>query len=132
MTTTDPIADLLTRMRNAHLKHKINLIVPYSRIKHSVVSILKEEGYISSFFVNDEVPAKKTISIKLRYYQGDAVMRHLKRISKPGQRIYQGYKELPHVLNGMGIAIVSTSHGLMTSTKARAQKLGGELICEIY
>lgn len=132
MTTIDPIADLLTRIRNAHLKHKISLNVPYSKIKQALVSILKEEGYIKSFFVNDEPASKKAINIKLNYHQGKPVIRSLRRVSKPGQRIYQHYKDLPYVLNGLGIAIVSTSHGMMTSSQARAQKLGGEIICEIY
>lgn len=132
MTTNDPIADLLTRIRNAALKKKINVNVPYSRIKHSVVSLLKDEGYIKSFFVDDEPPAQKKINIKLKYQNGQAVIRKIRRISKPGQRIYLNSSSLPRVLNGLGIAIISTSSGVMTAHKAKAKKIGGEVICEVY
>jgi len=129
---TDPIADLLTRLRNAQTKGKTSVNVPYSKIKHELVKILKEEGYISSFFVSDEEPAKKVINVRIKYYEEKPVMRHMKRISKPGQRIYLPYAKLPRSLGGMGTMVVSTSQGLMTARLARHKKLGGELICEVY
>ena len=132
MTITDPISDLLTSIRNASIKGKKNIIVPYSKMKHSLVNILKEEGYLSSFFVSDDKTTRKTIDISLKYHQEQPVIKHIKRISKPGQRIYLNHRNLPKVLGGMGIAVISTSHGLMTCHNARNQKIGGEIICEVY
>jgi len=129
---TDPIADLLTRLRNAQIKHKNSVNVPYSKIKHDLVKILKEEGYVSSFFVSDDEPAKKIINIRIKYQGEEPVIKQLKRISKPGQRIYLPVGKLPRALGGLGIIIVSTSQGLMTAKNARSGNIGGEVLCEIY
>lgn len=133
MTITDPISDLLTRIRNAHLKRQATVVAPFSQFKMELLQIIQKEGYIESFSVSEEkVKGQKNINITLKYADEQPVISHIRRVSKPGQRIYLGYKNLPKVLNGLGIAIVSTSRGLLTSHAAKAQKLGGEVICEIY
>lgn len=129
---TDPIADFLTRIRNAQIKHKNSVNVPYSKTKHELVKILKEEGYVSSFFVSDDEPAKKIINIRIKYQGEEPVIKQLKRISKPGQRIYLPAGKLPRSLGGLGIVIISTSQGLMTAKNARNGHIGGEVLCEIY
>ncbi len=133
MTITDPISDLLTRIRNANLKRKATVDAPHSRFKIELLKIFEKEGYIDSFAINDgKIKGQKIITITLKYQDQEPVIRHIKRVSKPGQRIYQDYKNLPKVLNGLGVAVVSTSKGLLTSYAAKSQKLGGEIICEIY
>jgi len=130
---TDPIADLFSQIRNALAKNKPFIEVPHSGIKQAVAELLKNEGYLTSLFVSDDNSSpKKTLKITLKYNQGKPVISHLRRISKPGQRIYLNSRDLPHVLNGFGIAVVSTSKGLMTAHQARAMKIGGEVICEVY
>jgi small subunit ribosomal protein S8 len=125
--TTDPIADLLTRIRNANQrKHKI-VKAPYSKIKHDMLNILLEEGYIVDFKIEGE-GVKKELSISLKYRGQQRVITGLKRISKPGLRVYSEAVKLPKVLNGYGIAIVSTSKGIMTGDKAKSQSLGGEIM----
>ncbi|MFA4930626.1 MAG: 30S ribosomal protein S8 [Patescibacteria group bacterium] len=130
--TTDPIADLLTQIRNALAKQKPNVVVPHSKVKQSLVALLKEEGYLSSFFVSDDKLTSKTIDIKLKYHEDQPVIKNIRRISKPGQRIYSHYTKLPRVLGGLGMAIISTSQGLMTNKKAKQLHIGGEIICEVY
>ena len=133
MTMTDPISDLLTRIRNANLKRKTFVNAPHSQFKINLLKIMQQEGYIESFAVTDgKIKGQKIITINLKYYDNQPVITKIRRISKPGQRIYQNYKNLPKVLNGLGIAVVSTSKGLLTSHTAKAQKLGGEVVCEIY
>ena len=133
MTITDPISDLLTRIRNANLKRQATVDAPHSQFKVDLLNIIQKEGYIESFTINDgKIKGQKIITINLKYYDQQPVITHIKRISKPGQRIYQSSKNLPKILNGLGIAVVSTSKGLLTSYAAKAQKLGGEVICEIY
>lgn len=129
---TDPISDLLTRIRNALAKNKPNVIVPHSKMKQALVALLKEEGYISSYFVSDDKSSSKTIDIKLKYHEGHPVIRKIRRTSKPGQRIYTNHKKLPRILGGLGIAIISTSQGLMTSKTAKSKNIGGEIVCEVY
>lgn len=129
---TDPIADMLTRIRNALMARKKTVTVPASKIKLEIVRILKEEGYIEDYQYIDEKPQGK-IEIVLKYDENKRpVIAGLRRISKPGRRIYMGYKDLPKVLDGLGIAIVSTSQGIMTDYEARKRKIGGEVICEIW
>jgi len=129
---TDPIADMLTRIRNALMARKKSLIVPASKIKLEIVRILKEEGYIEDYKYIDEKPQGK-IEIILKYDENKRpVIAGLRRISKPGRRIYMGYRDLPKVLDGLGIAIISTSQGIMTDYEARKRKIGGEVICEIW
>ncbi len=129
---TDPIADMLTRIRNAQAVRKNTIVLPYSKLKHNLATIFQEEGYIKD--VAKTILADKPIlSLTLKYSaNGEPAIHALQRISKPGRRIYAGKQFLPYVLNNYGIAVVSTSQGLMTNKKARKQNLGGEVICEIY
>lgn len=128
---TDPIADMLTRIRNAQAVRKESVIIPHSKLKLRLAEILKQEGYVQ------EVETLKTGSLNelriiLKYHNSKAVIRGIKRVSKPGHRVYVGNNDLPHVLNDLGVAVISTSQGLMTNKQARHKKLGGELVCEIY
>lgn len=128
---TDPIADMLTRIRNAQAVNKTVVFVPHSKMKARLAEILKQEGYVK----NVETVTTGNMSelkIDLKYDGSAAVIQGIKRVSKPGLRVYVGSKDLPHVLNDLGMAIISTSQGLMTNTEARQKKLGGELVCEIY
>jgi small subunit ribosomal protein S8 len=129
---TDPIADMLIRIKNALMARHKTVVVPGSKLKLEIARILKEEGYIEDYRVIEEKPQKK-IEIVLKYDEKKRpVIAGIKRVSKPGRRIYRGYKELPKVLNGMGIAIISTSQGIMTDHEARKRRVGGEVICEIW
>ena len=132
--TTDPIADLLTRLRNAIMADHEQVHLPYSRVKHGIVQVLHQSGYIESFEVLNPDSWQARLVLKLRYHpklKSNAIT-HLRRISKPGLRIYCKADELPHVLGGLGIAIVSTSKGIMTDKQARKARLGGEVLCHIY
>lgn len=131
MSMTDPIADLLTRIRNAQSAGKAAVEAPASRAKQAVLSVLQEEGYIKDFRVEGD-QAKPRLVITLRYHQGRPVIDMLRRVSRPGLRIYKPADELPAVNGGLGIAIVSTSKGLMTDRAARAAGIGGEVICEVF
>ena len=124
---TDPIADMLTRIRNAHMALHKEVSVPRSKIKESIASILKEEGYVENVSVAD-----REIKIALKYVGGKAVISGLKRISKPGRRMYVNAAGIPNVQNGLGICIVSTSQGVISGTHAKEKHIGGELICEIW
>lgn len=128
---TDPIADMLTRIRNAFMAKKADVLVPYSKIKFEMVKILEKEKYIKTVEVADE-PVMKMLKISLKYENNKSVITSIKRISKVGRRIYTGKDNLPRVLNGYGLAIVSTSKGLMTNKEAKKLGVGGELLCEIY
>lgn len=125
---SDPIADMLTRIRNAQMARKQFTKMESSRLKVAIAIVLKEEGYIDSYSVINE-NSKSTLEILLRYYAGKPVIENIKRISKPGLRIYKSSKDLPNVMNGLGTAIVSTSQGVMTQNKARELGIGGELLC---
>jgi len=132
---TDPIADMLTRIRNALAVNKPEVILPFSKMKMVLAEILKEQGYIKS--VEKVVQSSQStnhneIRIVLKYKEGQPAITSLKRISKPGHRVYASKDKLPVVLNNLGIAIISTSQGVMTNKKAKAKNLGGEIICEIY
>jgi len=129
---TDPIADMLIRIKNASMARHKSVIVPASKIKLEIARILKEEGYIEDFKYIEEKPQAK-IEIFLKYDENKRpVIAGVKRVSKPGRRIYRGYRNLPKVLDGFGIAIVSTSQGIMTDHEARRRKIGGEVLCEIW
>lgn len=127
MSMTDPIADMLVRMRNAAAVGKPSVQMPASRMKASIAGVLKDEGYISDFRVIEN-GAKRELEIELKYYEGKPVIERLQRVSRSGLRVYRGKNELPRVLNGLGVAIVSTSAGIMTDARARQQGLGGEVI----
>ncbi len=128
MSMTDPIADMLTRIRNAQSVGKTNVSMPSSKIKMAIAKVLQDEGYIDSFAVRAEL-GKREMDIGLRYYAGRPVIEKIERISRPGLRVYKGAHDIPTVLNGLGVAIVSTSQGLMTDRKARAAGVGGEVLC---
>jgi small subunit ribosomal protein S8 len=125
----DTIADMLTRIRNAQAANKELVTMPSSKIKTSIAKVLKEEGYIDDFKIEGNVKPELTIS--LRYYAGKAVIEKIERVSRPGLRIYRGCEELPTVMNGLGVAIVSTSRGVITDRKARSLKVGGEVLCVV-
>ena len=132
MSMTDPIADLLTRIRNATKEKHEKLEVPASRLKANVVRVLKEEGYIKNFRLMRE-EGRPVIKVFLKYTeQGESVIQGIKRISRPGLRRYTGYDSMPKPLGGAGVAIVSTSKGVTTGHKARVQKVGGEILCEVW
>jgi len=126
---TDPIADMLTRIRNAQSAGKADVTMPSSKAKLAIAGVMKEEGYITDFSVSSD--AKPNMTVMLKYYQGNPVIDEMKRVSRPGLRIYKNKDELPKVLNGLGIAIISTSAGVMTDKKARTEGRGGEVICTI-
>ena len=126
---TDPIADMLTRIRNAQSAGKADVSMPSSKAKLAIASVMKDEGYITDFAVSSD--AKPNMTVTLKYYQGSPVIDEMKRVSRPGLRIYKNKDELPKVLNGLGIAIISTSAGVMTDKKARSEGRGGEVICTI-
>ncbi|MEK6577946.1 MAG: 30S ribosomal protein S8 [Bdellovibrionota bacterium] len=132
MSMTDPIADLFTRIRNAAKEKHEKLEVPASRLKANVVRVLKEEGYIKNFRLMRE-EGRPVIKVYLKYAtDGQSVIRGIKRVSRPGLRRYSGYEEMPKPLSGAGIAIVSTSQGVITGQKARVQKVGGEILGEVW
>jgi len=128
MSMSDPIADMLTRIRNAQLAEKLSVAMPSSRVKASIAQVLKDEGYIEDFKVSDEA-GKTVLEIALKYYAGEPVIEKIERVSRPGLRIYKGRDDIPKIMNGLGIAIVSTSKGVMTDRKARATGIGGEVLC---
>lgn len=125
----DPIADMLTRIRNALHSEHMEVRMPASRLKVDLARIFKDEGYIKDFRILDEHPVKRTLVIDLKYYQGKPVIDEIHRVSRPGLRIYRGKDKLPRVRGGYGVAIVSTSHGLMSDRAARAAGHGGEILC---
>jgi small subunit ribosomal protein S8 len=128
MSMTDPIADFLTRIRNGQLSGKVEIAAPASRIKLALAKVLKDEGYIEDFAVDGD-SGKPTVKVRLKYYQGRPVIDRLERVSRPGLRVYKAKDELPKILGGMGVAIISTSKGVMTDREARASGHGGEVLC---
>jgi small subunit ribosomal protein S8 len=128
MSMSDPIADMLVRIRNAQLVGHTEVAMPASKLKASIAQVLKDEGYIEDFALR-EAGAKKELRIGLKYYAGRPVIERLERVSKPGLRVYRGRDDIPRVMNGLGVAILSTSRGVMTDRKARADGVGGEVLC---
>ncbi|HEY6280852.1 MAG TPA: 30S ribosomal protein S8 [Burkholderiales bacterium] len=128
MSMTDPIADMLTRIRNAQLAEKTTVIIPSSRLKAAIAQVLKDEGYIEDFAVR-ESQGKALLEVALKYYAGRPVIEKIERVSRPGLRIYKANRDIPKVMNGLGIAIISTPKGVMTDRKARATGMGGEVLC---
>ena len=131
MSMSDPVSDLLTRIRNAQLAEKTTVVMPSSKLKVAIVEVLKDEGYVDGYNVTRGEGGKSTLEIGLKYYGGRPVIETIQRVSRPGLRIYKGTQDIPKVMNGLGIAIVSTSRGLMTDRKARANGIGGEVLCVV-
>lgn len=127
---TDPVADMLTRIRNALSAGKLNVNMPDSKQKRAIAQVLKDEGFIADF-AQAEADAKPVLNIDLKYYEGKPVIENIKRISRPGLRIYKGKNELPKVMGGLGVAIISTSKGLMSDRAARKAGFGGEILCTV-
>lgn len=130
MSMSDPIADMLTRIRNGHMANKTHVSMYSSRKKTAVAQVLKDEGYVADFSVEGD-EKKPVLTIELKYYEGRPVIENIKRVSRPGLRIYRNTKQLPKVLGGLGVAVVSTSHGVMSDRQARARGYGGEVICTV-
>ena len=128
MSMSDPISDMLTRIRNAQMANKERVSMPSSKVKVAIVKVLKDEGYVEDFAVRD-IEGKPALEIALKYYAGRPVIERIDRVSKPGLRIYKGVNDIPRVMNGLGVAIVSTPKGVMTDRKARASNTGGEVLC---
>jgi small subunit ribosomal protein S8 len=127
---SDPIADMLTRIRNAQSVNKLTVSMPASKLKGAIANVLKDEGYIEDFAVNAN-DGKPVLNISLKYYAGRPVIEKIERVSKPGLRIYKGSQNIPKVMNGLGVTIVSTSKGVMTDRKAQAAGIGGEVLCVV-
>ncbi|MDH3412042.1 MAG: 30S ribosomal protein S8 [Gammaproteobacteria bacterium] len=130
MTMQDPISDMLTRIRNGLAAGKVHVAMPLSKQKRAIAEVLKSEGYVKDFTI-ETLEGKQELYIVLKYFDGKPVIDRLKRVSRPGLRIYRGKDELPSVLGGLGVAIISTSHGLMTDRAARAAGYGGEVVCYV-
>ena len=130
MSMTDPIADMLTRIRNAQQANKTEVLMPSSKVKVSIADVLKDEGYIATHNVTD-VDGKAVLSIVLKYFEGKPVISTIDRVSRPGLRVYKAADEIPKIIAGLGIAVISTSQGVMTDRKARALGQGGEVLCAV-
>jgi small subunit ribosomal protein S8 len=128
MSMSDPIADMLTRIRNAQATEKVSVAIPASKVKTAIARVLKDEGYIEDF-ANRSVDGKDVLEIGLKYYAGKPVIEKIERVSRPGLRIYRGRDDIPRVMNGLGVAIVSTSRGVMTDRRASETGVGGEVLC---
>jgi small subunit ribosomal protein S8 len=130
MSMSDPIADMLTRIRNAQMVQKVSVTMPASKLKTAIAEVLKAEGYIDNFAVRD-AESKPQLEIALKYYAGKPVIEHIERVSRPGLRVYKGRHDIPNVMNGLGVAIVTTPKGVMTDRKARQAGIGGEVLCYV-
>ena len=131
MFMTDPISDMLSRLKNAQMRHHESVKVPFSNVKHAISQILKNEGYVDSVSV-DQDGKFKVILLTLKYYDGQPVLKQVKRVSKPGRRVYVSASEIPLVNAGLGVAIISTSKGLVSDADARQMNVGGEVICSVF
>ena len=128
----DPLGDMLTRIRNAAMRSKSTVRSPSSKLRLRVLEVLKDEGFIRGYEVIDNGDHKPEVEISLKYHEGAPVIREMKRVSKPGRRTYSGVTSMPQVRNGLGVAIVSTSKGVMSDAKARAENVGGEVLCTVF
>jgi small subunit ribosomal protein S8 len=129
MSMSDPIADMLTRIRNAQMAEKSNVKMPFSNVKKAIAQVLIDEGYIDGMSVVGETEKKPELELSLKYYSGRPVIEKIERVSRPGLRIYKGAQDIPSVMNGLGVAIVSTPKGVMTDRRARKTGIGGEVLC---
>jgi small subunit ribosomal protein S8 len=132
MAISDPVGDMLTRIRNAQMRSRSSVTTPASKLRERVLEVMKEEGYIRGYSRTDYQDGKSEIEIELKYFDGKPVIRNLKRISKPGRRVYSSVDELPTVANGLGVAILSTPKGVMSDSQARRENVGGEVLCSIF
>ena len=132
MTFVDPIGDMLTRIRNGQMRSLNKISIPFSNFRSKILDVLKKEGYIINFIVDKDKDNKKSILVDLKYYEGRPVIREIKRVSKPGRRVYSSATSIPRVHSGLGLAILSTSKGVMSDTEAVKNNLGGEIICRIF
>jgi len=129
---TDPLADMLTRIRNGQQARKSAVISPFSSLRMNVLNVLEKEGYIRGYTRNEFNGGKAELEIQLKYYEGDPVISRIARVSTPGRRVYSSVRELPRVRNGLGITIVSTPKGVMSDADARAENVGGEVLCQVF
>jgi len=132
MSTTDPVGDMLTRIRNAQMRGKSKVLAPASRFRSKLLDVLEDEGFIRGYARVDYDGGKSDLEIELKYYDGEPVIREIKRVSKPGRRVYSAVDKLPTVYNGLGISILSTSKGVMSDSVARENNVGGEVICTVF
>ena len=132
MSFTDPIADMITRIRNGQLRKLNTVSIPNSRLRAKILDVLKDEGYISNYKILSEKQNNKSLIVDLKYHNGIPVIKNIARVSKPGRRVYAKANSIPKILNGLGIAIVSTSMGIMSDNDARSKKIGGEVICRVF
>ena len=132
MTMSDPLGDMLTRIRNGQHASKSAILSPASQLRSNVLEVLKREGYIRGYSREDSQPGIGEITIELKYHEGDPVIREIRRVSKPGRRVYSKIKDLPRVYNGLGISILSTPRGVMSDSEARAANVGGEVLCMVF
>ncbi len=132
MTLTDPIGDMFSRIRNGQMRSLNSIDIPSSNFRKNILKILKDEGYIKDYFIEKTENNKVTLKITLKYYEGDPVIKEIKRISKPGRRVYSRANSIPRVMNGLGLAILSTPKGVMSDTEARKNNIGGEVICRVF
>ena len=132
MTLTDPIGDMFSRIRNGQMRSLATIIIPSSNFRQNILKILKTEGYIKDFYIEKNDNNKISIKVNLKYYEGDPVIKEIKRISKPGRRVYSRANSLPRFMNGLGLAILSTPKGVMSDTEARKNNVGGEIICKVF
>ncbi len=132
MALSDPIGDMFSRIRNGQMRSLSSVDIPSSNFRQNILKILKAEGYIKDYYLEKTENKKNTIKINLKYYEGDPVIKEIERISKPGRRIYSRANSIPRVMNGLGLAILSTPKGVMTDTEARKNNVGGEIICKVF
>lgn len=132
MFINDPIADMLARIRNAHMRNKSSVIVPSSKLRSWVLDVMKNEGYIRGYEVVETEDGHKNLNVELKYFEGQPAIKEMKRVSKPGRRVYTNVNDLPQVRQGLGVAIVSTSKGVMTDAQARVANVGGEVLCTVF
>ena len=132
MTLTDPIGDMFTRIRNGQMRSLNSINIPSSNFRRNILEILKNEGFISDFYIEKSENNKINLKVNLKYFEGNPVIKEIKRISKPGRRVYSRATSIPRVMNGLGLAILSTPKGVMSDTEARKNNIGGEIICRVF
>jgi small subunit ribosomal protein S8 len=132
MSINDPLGDMLARIRNAQMRHKVKVTTPASKLREHVLDVLAEEGYIRGYARVDYNGGKSEFEIELKYFDGEPVIKDIKRVSTPGRRVYSSVKDLPTVANGLGVSILSTPKGVMSDSRARTENVGGEILCNVF